>query len=168
MTTPTTGITFWQRYKVFITGLIGAVVMALLPVFSDVSPELSGAGIAMAILTALSSYLANNLRGKAQSIGGIVFTVLVFVVPTLLNHGHIDYKSLIYIVLLQISVQFYAYAAPPFKPDTYEQNALIVQAKEIPPTDQVVDDSPALPVMTDPTVDSQVASTKVKKVKKTD
>lgn len=129
--------TFWSRNKVFITGLIGALIMGLLPVLAPTSESVTIVALVMAATTATASYFAKELRGKAQSIAGILFSTATMVIPVLFAHGQIDWKSLSYMVLVQIAAQFYGFSAPPIKPSSYEHNEAIVEAKKVPPVDQV-------------------------------
>lgn len=129
---------FWSKYKVFISGLVGAVIMALIPVFQpNTSETVTIIMIVMAVITAVGSYLSKNLRGKAQSITGIIFSVIAIVVPVLFTHGNLDWQNLFFIVLSQVGVQFFGYSASPFKPSTYEHNEVIVEAKKVPAINQV-------------------------------
>lgn len=130
--------TFWQKYKVFISGLTGAIIMALIPVLQPgTDNKTTIALIVMAVITATSSYLAKNLRGKAQSISGILFSVLVMVVPVLFAHGKLDIQNIFYVIISQVAVQFFGFSASPFKPSSYEHNEIIVEAKKIPSVNQV-------------------------------
>lgn len=130
--------TFWQKNKVFITGLIGAIIIGLLPVLQPgMNQSTTIAVIVMAAVTAISSYLAKNLRGKAQSIAGIIFSVLTMVLPVAFAHGKLDLQALASLILTQVAAQFFGFSSSPFKPSTYEHNEAIAEAKKIPPIDQV-------------------------------
>lgn len=129
--------TIWSKYKVFISGLIGAIIIGLLPVLQPTNEAVTIVSIVMAAITAASSWFANNLRGKAQSISGIIFSVAIMVVPVLFAHGNIDFQKLASLILTQVAAQFFGYSSAPFKPASYEHNEVIVQAKEKPPVDQV-------------------------------
>ncbi len=122
---------FFSKNKVFITGLMGAIIMGLLPVLQPGMPTpASIAAIVMAALTAVSSFLGKNLRGASQSISGIVFSVLFMVVPVYFSHGRLDMQNLTYVVLSQVASQFFGYSMPPFKPGSYEDHPVITEAKQ--------------------------------------
>lgn len=140
---------FWSKYKVFISGLIGAIIMGLIPILQPgTSSAVTIVMIVMAVITAAAAYLSKSLRGKAQSITGIIFSVVVIVVPVLFAHGKLDWQNLFFIVLSQVGAQFFGYSAAPFKPSTYEHNETIVEAKKIPPKDQVENVPPLTAIKT--------------------
>ena len=128
---------FWTRFKVPFVGIVGALVMGLLPVLQPSNDAVTVVSVVMAGILALSSWFAKNLRGQVQSIVGIIFTVLVNVIPVLFAHGHLDWRTLSYMILSQIATLFFGYSMPPFKSYTYEHDATIVKAKTIPPVNYV-------------------------------
>ena len=123
--------TFLSKYKVFLTGLLGAIVLAIVNI--DSSNGLTWQALIMPVLVAISSYVATSLRGQWTSIAGIAFTVLIGFVQAKLNHEpyQFDAQQLQWI-LGQLAVLYFGYNAPPFKARTYEHDATIEQAKTNP------------------------------------
>jgi uncharacterized membrane protein YjdF len=122
---------FLSKYKVFLTGLVGAIILAIVNL--DSSNGLTWQALIMPILVAISSYVATSLRGQWTSIAGIGFTVLIGFVQAKLSHEPyvFDAKQLQWI-LGQLAVLYFGYNAPPFKARTYEHDATIEQAKTNP------------------------------------
>lgn len=142
MTTQTTGETFWQRNKVFITGLVTSVALAVQQIFFTSAEGINYRAMALAALVAIASYIGNAWRGKGVSIAGFI-GVIGYALAQILTTGTFTWPQFVAAVLTGIL----ALVAPPPKPSTYEHNATIVEAKEIPPIDQVkvIPDNAKLP-----------------------
>lgn len=132
--------TFWEKYKVFILGLVGAVTLALQAILSNNPNEVDYKIYAYAALMAALSFIATQWRGKAGTITGVVGT-LAGVFVTLNQGGTFTWNQFIIYSIIAVGMSF----SPPPKPSTYEQNSTIVAAKEIPPVSTIEDDS-KLPV----------------------
>lgn len=127
-------LNFWQKNQVIISGLSGALVIVLQQALGK--PAIDYPTLGLAALVAAGGVLGNTLRGKGVSIAGII-GVVGSAVYTVGSTGHISIPQLI----LTATIGFLSIVAPPPKPSTYETNAAIVEAKEIPPMEQVVDDT---------------------------
>ncbi len=130
------GQTFFSKYRVFIFGLVGAIALSLQAAFTE-----SGEGQDLmiylyAVLMAGLSFIATEWRGKNVSITGIVGT-LAGVFVTMQQTGTFTWAQFVTSAVLAVL----AAVAPPPKPSTYEKNEAIVQAKELPPIEQVPDNT---------------------------
>lgn len=134
--------TFWNKYKVFILGLVGAIVLSMQAVLSHNPNEVDYKIYGYAVLMAALSFIATEWRGKAGTITGVVGT-LAGVFVTLNQGGTFTWNQFIISAIIAVGMSF----SPPPKPSSYEQDANIVAAKEIPPEKTVVDDS-VLPIGT--------------------
>jgi hypothetical protein len=130
---------FFVKYKVFLTGLAGAVALSLNQLLSsgasqdDLRVYLYAAG--MAIL----SYVATQWRGQGVSLLGIIGTLSgVFV--SLQTSGTFTWTQF----GLYGTVALLAIVAPPPKPLSYEHNPSIVDAKTLP--SETVKDESKLPI----------------------
>ncbi len=131
--------TFWNKYKVFLIGLAGAVALSLNELLANNStPDYKV--YAYAALMAALSFIATEWRGKNVSITGIIGT-LAGVFVSLNTSGTFTWNQFI---LSAIAAVLSAVASPP-KPSSYEHDANIVAAKVIPPTDQVAS-TPTAPI----------------------
>lgn len=133
--------TFWDKWKVFILGLAGAVAIALQELLAN-NPTPDYKVYAYAALMAALSFVATEWRGKNVSITGIIGT-LAGVFVSLNTTGTFTWNQFI----LSGIAAVLATVAPPPKPSTYEHDANIVSAKEIPP-DKPVEDNSKLPIGT--------------------
>ena len=130
---------FFVKYKVFLTGLAGAIALSINQLLSasghseDLKVYLYAAG--MAIL----SYIATQWRGQGVSIVGVIGTLSgVFV--TMQQSGTFTWTEF----GLYGTVALLALVSPAPKPLSYEHNATIVAAKTIPsPT---IKDETVLPI----------------------
>lgn len=136
--------TFWAKNKVFILGLLGAIVYAIMGIES--TPDLSWKQFLMPTILAVGSFMANNLRGQAQSIVGIFITVIA----GYFTKGDQTTQQFLQWVVVQVGVLFFGFTGAPAKPITYEHNETIVEAKQIPAVDQV----PSPPLKTEPPSDA--------------
>lgn len=87
-------MTFFQKNRVFIIGLISAILIATEQYLAG---PVDYKVIGYAALMAVISYFANNLKGDIASIIGIIGTDLTSIIPSLINHSSISW--------LQIAVQ---------------------------------------------------------------
>ncbi len=128
--------TFFSKYRVFIFGLVGAITLSLQAAFTE-----SGEGQDLKVylysaLMAGLAFIATEWRGKNVSITGIIGT-LAGVFVTMQQTGTFTWAQFVTSAVLAIL----AAVAPPPKPSTYEKNESIVEAKKLPPLDQVKDTS---------------------------
>lgn len=142
MATQTTGETFWQRNKVFITGLVTAIILAVQQIFYTSPEGLNYRALGLAALIAAAGFIGNTWRGKGVSMAGFI-GVIAYALSQVLTTGHFTWPQFIAAALVGIL----ALVAPPPKPATYEHNAIIIQAKEVPPVNEVpvIPDSAKLP-----------------------
>jgi MFS family permease len=116
--------TFWNKYKVFIFGLLGAIALAIQPFATNTSEEVKWKVVGFAALVAVLSYFAKEWRGQGLSIVGILGNVSgVFV--TVWNTGHFSWNQFI----LQIILAIITAAAPDPKSRGYENTEVIKDAK---------------------------------------
>lgn len=137
-------LNFWQRNQVFISGLAGALLLVLQQFATNAETSIDYKALGLAALVAVGGYLGNTLRGKGVTIGGFV-GVVGTAIATIESTGHFTWAQF----GIAVTIGFLAIIAPPAKPATYETSEEIVKAKEIPPKEQVVDDS-KLPIGTIP------------------
>lgn len=128
--------TFFQKYQVLIAGLAGALVLVLQQFVSNAETQLDYRALGLAALVAIGGYLGNALRGRGVSVAGIL-GVVGTTFATIQSSGHFTWAQF----GLGVTIGFLAIVAPPPKPATYETNALIKEAKEVPPENQVIDDT---------------------------
>jgi hypothetical protein len=127
---------FFVKYKVFLTGLAGAIALSLNQLLSTAGHSDDLKVYAYAALMAGLSFIATQWRGQGMSIFGIVGTLSgVFV--TMQQSGNFSW----YQFGLGATVALLSVFSPPPKPLTYEHNETIVEAKKIPPVDEVPDTS---------------------------
>lgn len=126
--------TFLIKYKVFLSGLAAAIALSLNQLLSsaghsdDLKVYLYAAGMAAL------SYIATQWRGQGMSILGVVGTLSgVFV--TMVSSGSFSWTEF----GLFGTVAILGLVAPPPKPLTYEHNEAIVNAKIIPPKEEIKD-----------------------------
>lgn len=124
----------WAKYKVFIMGLIGAIIYAVMTIDTA---NITWKSFLMPVVIAVFGYLGKNLRGQWQSIIGVAGTILIGYFQQRSGGTQMPGPVFLQWVLAQIGVLYFGLNAPPFKPITYEHNEAIVSAKEIPPVDQV-------------------------------
>lgn len=117
--------TFWNRNKVFILGLLGAIALAIEPFAANSSEDVKWKVIGFAVLVAALSYFAKEWRGQGLSIVGILGNVSgVFV--TVWNTGHFTWNQFI----LQMILAIITAAAPDPKSRGYENTPVIKEAKK--------------------------------------
>lgn len=126
---------FLVKYKVFLTGLAGAVALAVNQLLS-VSGHSDDLKIYLyAGLMAVLSYLSTQWRGQGMTITGIIGT-LSYVFVNMHNSGTFTWTEF----MLSGFVALLSIVAPPPKPLSYEHSPTIVDAKTI-PSPTVKDDS---------------------------
>lgn len=130
---------FFVKYKVFLTGLAGAIALSINQLLSstghsqDLQVYLYAAG--MAVL----SYVATQWRGQGVTILGVIGTLSgVFV--TMHESGTFTWTQF----GLYGTVALLALVSPPPKPLSYEHNESIVTAKTLP--SETVKDTSQLPI----------------------
>lgn len=105
---------FFIKHKVFILGLLGAILLAGQQ-FTGTTP-LDYKGLIFAVILAILSYLAKNLRGQVATIIGIIFSVFLQFTE-MYGAGTVHWEQLI----LQLAILIGGVFAPPAKPLEYEQ-----------------------------------------------
>lgn len=125
--------TWFSKYKVLLSGIVGAIIMAIINL--DASNGLEWSALIMPVLIAVTGVIANALRGQWQTIFGILISVVIGWINARINHTVyvFDIQQLQY-VLLQLASLFGFTSMGPFKPRTYEHDDTIVKAKENPTT----------------------------------
>lgn len=121
-------VTWWSKNKVLVVGAIGAIIMAASAFASQetiVWPQ-----VVMAVVVALGSFLAKNLRGQVASMAGIVIAVVIGVLPDMISHKQIDWEHQLLFILGQIGALFFGAVTPPAKSIGYERTPVIEAAKE--------------------------------------
>lgn len=113
---------FWNKNKVFILGLLGAIGLALQQ-FID-KPQLDYKVLAFALFMAVLSYFASQWRGQGLSITGIIGTV-ANTAYIMLNNNTFSWSQL----LIQCVVLIIAMASPDPKSRGYENTEVIKAAK---------------------------------------
>ena len=124
--------TFFLKNKVFLIGLAGAVTVVLQQFLGQptVDYKVIGYAVGMAVL----SYVANQWRGQAATVLGVLGT-LAGTFVAIQQTGTFTWNQFI---ISAVAALLAAVASPP-KPLTYEQNATIVAAKTEPPVAEVKD-----------------------------
>lgn len=129
-------LSFWEKWKVFIFGLLGAVALSLQAAFTESGEGQDTKVYLYAALMAAISYVATAWRGQGVSITGILGTIAgVFV--TMNTGGNFTWFQFLTSAVLAVL----AAVAPPPKSLTYEKNVTIVGAKDSLPSEIVKDDS---------------------------
>lgn len=137
--------TFLQKNQVLISGIAGAVILVLQQFLENTTDTLNYPALALALLVAVGGYLGNALRGKGVTIAsfiGVVGTAFASIQST----GHFTWP----VFAITVTMGFLGIMSSPPKPATYETNAVIVAAKEVPPVEQTVDNT-KLPSPINPT-----------------
>lgn len=147
---------FLIKNKVFLLGFAAAIAVALQQFLGNAVVDYKVVGFA-ALMAALS-YVANQWRGQGVTIFGILGT-LAGTYVSIYSTGHFTWNQFI----LSAVAAVLSAVAPPPKPATYEKDANIVEAKQIPPVDQKIDDT-KLPLGIKDNSTSTVKSTKFKKI----
>lgn len=129
-----TVLTFWQKWRVFIIGAASSIVFTLQEMLSKPQEEQSVKVYILAGVMALLSFVASQWRGQGVTITGIIGT-LAYTFVTIQQTGNFTWGQFALAALVAIL----GAVAPPPKPMTYETNKQIVDAKEMPPVDQVKD-----------------------------
>lgn len=117
--------TFWNKNKVFILGLLGAIALAIEPFAANTTDDVKWKVVGFAALIAVLSYFAKEWRGQGLSIVGILGNVsAVFI--TVYNTGHFTWNQFILQLILAIIT---AAGADP-KSRGYENTQVIKDAKK--------------------------------------
>lgn len=132
-------LTFWEKYKVFIFGLLGSIALALNELLNETGGEGQATRVYLyAALMAALSFISTEWRGQGVSLTGIIGT-LAGVFVALETTGSFSWFQFIISGIMAVL----AAVASPAKPLTYEKNRAIVQAKK--DTD-LVEDTSKLPL----------------------
>jgi hypothetical protein len=113
---------FWQKNQVILTGIAMSIIISLQQFLGQ--PTVDWAVVGFAALLGVSSWAANNLRGKGVSVLGLI-GVAGYAITSVAVNGTINLNQLI----LAFIVGLGALVAPPPKPASYEQSSVIVAAK---------------------------------------
>lgn len=116
---------FLNKNKVFITGLLAAILVVLQQYVGQ--PEVSFKVVGYAVFVAAVSYLARNLRGQWQTIVTAVGT-LVSTFVTMQQAGEVSWNQ----IILQAMILLIGIATGPVKLQDYEKDKTIVKAKNDP------------------------------------
>lgn len=117
--------TFWNKNKVFILGLLGAIALAIEPFAANTSEDVKWKVVGFAVGVAILSFFAKEWRGQGMSIVGIIGNVsAVFV--TVWNTGNFTWNQFILQLILAIIT---AAGADP-KSRGYENSEVIQTAKK--------------------------------------
>jgi hypothetical protein len=131
--------TFLVKYKVFLTGLAGAIALSLNQLLSAAGHTDDLKVYLYAALMAILSYISTQWRGQGMSITGVIGT-LSYVFVNMYNSGTFTWTQF----MLAAFVAILGIVAPPPKPLSYEHSPAIVDAKTLPsPT---VKDESKLPI----------------------
>ena len=114
---------FLTKNKVFLTGLVSAVVVAVQQFTSQ--PVIDWKVIGYAALIAALSFIGNRWRGQGVTIAGLVGT-LAYTFVDINQNGHFTWNQFI----AQGTVAILALMSPPPKDLAYEQSPTITQAKQ--------------------------------------
>lgn len=115
---------FFQKYKVFLTGLAGAIALALQQFIATPEGEIDWKVIGLAALLAIAGYVANEWRGQTGTIAGFI-GVAAGTFVTVQSTGHFSWPYFI----LSCVIGYLASVAPPPKSIGYEKSSLIESAK---------------------------------------
>jgi hypothetical protein len=118
---------FLLKYKVFLSGLLGAIGVSLQELLTTTSGTVDWKVYGYALLMAILSYFANQWRGQGITVLGILGTLSGVFVATQQAGGFTWSQFIILSIAALLSA-----VAPPAKPATYENNKTIVDAKKIP------------------------------------
>lgn len=115
---------FFTTNKVFILGLLAAIVVVLQQFIMEPSIDWKTVGLAVGI--AALSYIANLWRGQGITILGIIGTLAYVFVQNLTSGTKLDWSK----IILMAVVAIISAVAPPPKSLNYEKSAVITQAKD--------------------------------------
>ena len=115
---------FWIENKVFVLGLIGAILIVLQQ-FTDID-RLSYKALAFAVILAGLSYVAKEWRGQTTSMIGIICTVLTTIITTYQSGESISYLQ----IIIQVLGLFLATQSPDAKSRGYEHSDIVMEAKK--------------------------------------
>lgn len=130
---------FLVKYKVFLTGLAGAIALALNQLLSTSGHSEDLKVYLYAALMAILSYVSTQWRGQGMTITGVIGT-LSYVFVNMHNSGTFTWTEF----MLAGFVALLGIVSPPPKPLSYEHSPAIVDAKTVPsPT---IKDESQLPI----------------------
>ncbi len=102
---------FWTKNKVFILGLIGAVVYAIMTI--DTSVEITWTSMVMPAIIAIGSYIGRNTKGQLTTVIGIGITIFIGYMQSKDETGHhLNSAELAQYVIMQLGVLYFGFAAP--------------------------------------------------------
>ncbi|HTE32718.1 MAG TPA: hypothetical protein VK666_20195 [Chryseolinea sp.] len=121
-------LTFWQKNKVFLLGLLAAFAAGITPFVqtASTSEQVKWTTVGFAAGLAILSYLAKEWRGQGLSIVGILGNAAGVITTLLSTGGHIDPVQLV----LQLLLSVIAAAGADPKSRGYEQSTVIKEAKK--------------------------------------
>lgn len=116
---------FWNKNKVFILGLLGAIALGIEPFAANAADDVKWKVVGFSVAIAALSFFAKEWRGQGLSIIGIIGNMsAVFV--TVWNTGHFTWNQFILQLILAILT---AAGADP-KSRGYESSQVIKDAKK--------------------------------------
>lgn len=113
---------FFNKNKVFITGLIGAIIAVLTPYLE--SGEVNWRVTGFAVLMAVLSYISNQWRGQYVTVTGVIGT-LAAATYAALTTGVFTWNQFILYLVVAVGTA----VAPPPKSRGYENSETILTAK---------------------------------------
>lgn len=116
--------TFWDKYKVFILGLIGAAAIAVQPFVLNTTEEIKWQAVGTAAGLAVLSFIAKEWRGQGMTIIGII-GVSADTIYNLIDSGTFSWQRAILSVIIAIAFA----AMPDPKSRGYENSSTIKEAK---------------------------------------
>jgi len=129
-------LTYWKKWRVFLIGAFSAILFAFQEYTSKPIEQQSVKVYLLAGFFALLSYISSQWRGQGVTLTGII-GILAGVAVQVYQTGNFTWFQFAVAALVGIL----GATAPPPKPTTYETNKEIVEAKEVPPLQQIADDS---------------------------
>jgi hypothetical protein len=117
-------VTFFNANKVFILGLLGAIGVTLDQYVNQTTPDYKVIGFA--VVSAILSYFAKNLRGQWASIAGLLGMEFTTYMTAVESGNKVSWFQLVGSFVVSII----AVVAPPAKPLSYEKSDVIQTAKQ--------------------------------------
>lgn len=114
---------FLDKYKVLLTGLAAAILVALQQFVGEA--EVSWKALAIAVLLAAVGFIGNYLRGQYISMAGLI-GVAVMTITEIAQGGKVNWPQ----VAISAAVALLTMVSPPPKPREYEHDPTIVNAKQ--------------------------------------
>jgi hypothetical protein len=124
MNTNVTIQTFWDKYKVIISGAVMALFTAISPLITEPKDQWDYRSIAVAAIIAVATFLGQEARGKNWTILGQVAAAMIAIGSGI--EGNLDIVR----IIVAAFISFISVPIPPIKLSTYEKSSPILEAKE--------------------------------------